>query len=167
MPTSNPSFVRLLNKIQKVIPQIMFIWILITYAITSVISIYFIPLPLWITIPIALIIQGSRFLVVFMNFLANPSIFKSDMPTKIALFATILALGELLLTLMNRSATITENASIFTFLGSIILMGYFLEIHFIKMGEIVLINQSVNVVPEVEVKKNGMNQLSKHPQELV
>lgn len=158
IPTSNPSFVRLLQNIQKVIPQIMFIWILITYAITAIISIYFIPLPLWITIPISLVVQFSRFLVVFMNFLANPSIFKSDMPTKIALFATILALGELLLTLMNRNATITENASIFTFLGSIILMGYFLEIHFIKMGEIVLINQSVNVVPEVEVKKNGLNQ---------
>ena len=80
IPTSNPSFVRLLQNIQKVIPQIMFIWILITYAITSVISIYFIPLPLWITIPIALIIQGSRFLAVFINFLNNPNIFKSDMP---------------------------------------------------------------------------------------
>ena len=167
MPTSNPSFVLLLGKIQKAIPQVMFLWIILTYLITAVISIYSIPLPLWITIPISFIIQGSRLMIVFMNFLANPSIFKSDMPTKIALFATILALGELLLTLMNRNATITENASIFTFLGSIILMGYFLEIHFIKMGEIVLINQSVNVVPEVEVKKNGMNQVSKHPQELV
>ena len=149
IPTSNPAFVRLLQNIQKVIPQIMFIWILITYAITSVISIYFIPLPLWITIPISLIIQGSRFLVVFMNFLNNPTIFKSDMPSKIALFATILALVELLLTLMNRTATITENASIMLFFGNIILFGYFLEVHFIKVGEIVLINQSVNVVPDV------------------
>jgi hypothetical protein len=89
------------------------------------------------------------------------------MPSKIALFATILALVELLLTLMNRTATITENASIMLFFGNIILFGYFLEIHFIKMGEIVLINQSVNVVPEVEVKKNGLSQQSKHPQELV
>jgi hypothetical protein len=158
MPTSNPAFVLLLGKIQKAIPQVMFIWILITYAITAIISIYFIPLPLWITIPISLVIQFSRFLVVFMNFLANPTIFKSDMPSKIALFATILALVELLLTLMNRTATITENASIMLFFGNIILFGYFLEVHFIKMGEIVLINQSVNVVPEVEIKKNGLNQ---------
>ena len=143
----------------------MFIWILITYAITSVISIYFIPLPLWITIPIALIIQGSRFLVVFMNFLNNPTIFKSDMPSKIALLATILALVELLLTLMNRNATITENASIYLFFGTIILFGYFLEVHFIKMGEIVLTQP---IIPEVEVKKNGLNnQMSIHPQELV
>ena len=134
IPSSNPSFVLLLGKIQKVIPQIMFIWILITYAITAIISIYFIPLPLWITIPISLVIQFSRFLVVFMNFLNNPTIYKSDMPSKIALFATILALVELLLTLMNRNATITENASIYLFFGNIILFGYFLEVHFIKMA---------------------------------
>ena len=119
MPTSNPSFVLLLGKIQKVIPQIMFIWILITYAITSVISIYFIPLPLWITIPISLVTQFSRFLVVFMNFLNNPTIFKSDMPSKIALFATILALVELVFTLMNRTASISENASIYLFFATI------------------------------------------------
>ena len=163
MPTSNPAFVLLLSKIQKVIPNVMFIWILITYAITAMISIYFIPLPLWITIPISFIIQGGRLMIVFMNFLANPCIFKSDMPSKIALFATILALGELLLTLMNRNETITENASIFTFLGSIILMGYFLEIHFIKMGELVLTQPVISAIPDVEVKKNGLNQQSKHP----
>jgi len=155
IPTSNPSFVRLLQNIQKVIPQIMFIWILITYAITAIISIYFIPLPLWITIPISLVIQFSRFLVVFMNFLNNPIIYKSDMPSKIALLATIISLVELLLTLMNRSATITENASIMLFFGNIILFGYFLEVHFIKMGEIVL---TKTVIPDVEVKKNGLNQ---------
>jgi hypothetical protein len=164
MPTSNPAFLKLLQKIQKVIPSIMFIWILITYLITAIINIYFIPLPLWITIPVALIIQGSRFLVVFLNFLNNPQIYKSDIPSKIALFATLLALVELFFTLINRSATITENASIFIFLGSIILMGYFLEIHFIMMGEIVL---SQSIIPDVEVKKNGLNQQSKHPKELV
>jgi hypothetical protein len=159
MPTSNPAFVLLLGKIQKAIPQVMFIWILITYAITAIISIYFIPLPLWITIPISLVIQFSRFLVVFMNFLANPTIFKSDMPSKIALFATILALVELLLTLMNRTATITENASIMLFFGNIILFGYFLEVHFIKMGELVLTQPVISAIPEVEVKKNGPSQI--------
>ena len=154
IPTPNPAFLRLLQNIQKVIPQIMFIWILITYAITAIISIYFIPLPLWITIPISLVIQFSRFLVVFMNFLNNPTIYKSDMPSKIALFATILALIELLFTLMNRSATITENASIYLFFATIILFGYFLEVHFIMMGEIVLTQP---IISEVVVKKNGLN----------
>jgi hypothetical protein len=158
MPTSNPSFVKLLEKIQRVIPNVMFIWIFITYLITAVINIYFLPLPLWITIPISLVIQGSRFLVVFMNFLNNPTIFKSDIPSKIALFATILALVELLFTLMNRTATITENASIFLFFGNIILFGYFLEVHFIKMGESVLSKPAISAV-EVELKKNGLNQI--------
>jgi hypothetical protein len=164
MPTSNPAFLKLLAKIQKVIPNVMFIWILITYLITAIINIYFIPLPLWITIPVALIIQGSRFLVVFLNFLNNPQIYKSDIPSKIALFATILALVELLFTLMNRSATITENASIYLFFATIILFGYFLEVHFIKMGEIVLTQP---IISEVVVKKNGLNKLSKNPTELV
>ena len=164
MPTSNPAFLKLLAKIQKVIPNVMFIWILITYLITAIINIYFIPLPLWITIPVALIIQGGRLLVVFLNFLNNPQIYKSDIPSKIALFATILALVELLFTLMNRSATITENASIYLFFATIILFGYFLEVNFIKMGEIVLTKP---IISEVEVKKNGLKQLSKKPTELV
>ena len=158
MPTSNPAFLKLLAKIQKVIPNVMFIWILITYLITAIINIYFIPLPLWITIPVALIIQGSRFLVVFLNFLNNPQIYKSDIPSKIALFATILALVELFFTLMNRSATITENASIYLFFATIILFGYFLEVHFIMMGEIVLSQPVITAIPDVELKKNGLNQ---------
>ena len=167
MPTSNPAFVKLLEKIQKVIPNVMFIWIFITYLITAIINIYFLPLPLWITIPISLVIQGSRFLVVFMNFLNNPTIFKSNMPSKIALLATILALIELLFTLMNRTATITENASIFLFFGNIVIFGYFLEINFVKMGETVLSQPVISAV-EVEVKKIGLsNQLTKHPKERV
>ena len=158
MPTSNPAFLKLLAKIQKVIPNVMFIWILITYLITAIINIYFIPLPLWITIPVALIIQGGRLLVCFLNFLNNPQIYKSDIPSKIALFATILALVELLFTLMNRSATITENASIYLFFATIILFGYFLEVHFIKMGEIVLSQPVISAIPDVELKKNGLNQ---------
>jgi hypothetical protein len=157
MPTSNPAFVKLLEKIQRVIPNVMFIWIFITYLITAIINIYFLPLPLWITIPISLVIQGSRFLVVFMNFLNNPTIFKSNMPSKIALFATILCLVELLLTLMNRTATITENASIFLFFGNIVIFGYFLEINFVKMGESVLSQPAINV--EVDLKKNGLSQI--------
>jgi hypothetical protein len=155
IPTSNPSFVVLLSKIQRTIPQVMFLWIFITYLITAIISIYFIPLPLWLTIPIALIIQGSRFLVAFMNFLNNPQVYKTRIPSKIALFATFLALGELLFILIERNATFYENAAIYLFFANIILFGYFLEVHFIKMGEMVL--GSSNVV-DVDVKKNVLNQ---------
>jgi len=150
IPTSNPSFVLLLGKIQKVIPNVMFIWIFITYLITAIINIYFLPLPLWMTIPISLIIQGSRFLVVFLNFLVNPQIYRSNIPSKIAIFATGLALVELLLTLLNRNAPLIENASIYIFLATIIIFGYFLEVNFVKFGEIILSQPNI---PDVEIKK--------------
>jgi len=73
------------------------------------------PLPLWFSIIFSLIIQISRFLAVFGNFL-NPGIYKSNMPKRIALIATIGALIELLFTLMNRNAaSLTENIQLFIF----------------------------------------------------
>ena len=150
IPTSNPAFIKLLEKIQGVIPNVMFIWIFITYLITAIINIYFLPLPLWITIPISLVIQGSRFLVIFQNFLVNPEIYRSNIPSKIAIFATGMSLVELLLTLLNRNAPLIENASIFIFLATIIIFGYFMEVNFVKFGEIVL---SQPIIPDVEVKK--------------
>ena len=150
IPTSNPAFIKLLEKIQGVIPNVMFIWIFITYLITAIINIYFLHLPLWITIPISLVIQGSRFLVIFQNFLVNPQIYRSNIPSKIAIFATGMSLVELLLTLLNRNAPLIENASIFIFLATIIIFGYFMEVNFVKFGEIVL---SQPQIPVVEIKK--------------
>jgi hypothetical protein len=150
IPTSNPAFIKLLEKIQGVIPNVMFIWIFITYLITAIINIYFLPLPLWLTIPISLVIQGSRFLVIFQNFLVNPQIYRSNIPSKIAIFATGMALVELLLTLLNRNAPLIENASIFIFLATIIIFGYFMEMNFVKFGEILL---SQPQIPDVEIKK--------------
>jgi hypothetical protein len=151
---SNPSFLRLLEGIQKIIPQIMIIWIFIIYLVSSIINIYFLPLPLWISIIFSLIIQISRFLAVFGNFL-NPGIYKSKMPKRIALMATIFALIELLFTLMNRnSASFTENIQLFIFFSTILLFGYFLEIHFVDCSERVF---SQTIIPEMEVKKNGLN----------
>ena len=150
IPTSNPAFIKLLEKIQGVIPNVMFIWIFITYLITAIINIYFLPLPLWLTIPISLVIQGSRFLVIFQNFLVNPQIYRSNIPSKIAIFATGMALVELLLTLLNRNAPLIENASIFIFLATIIIFGYFMEMNFVKFVEILL---SQPQIPDVEIKK--------------
>jgi len=165
MPTSNPAFLRLIEGIQKIIPQIMIIWIFIIYLVSSIINIYFLPLPLWISIIFSLIIQISRFLAVFGNFL-NPGIYKSNMPKRIALIATIFALTELLFTLMNRdAASFTENIQLYIFFSTILLFGYFLEIHFVDCSERVF---SQTAIPDVEIKKNGLKQqLSKHPQELV
>jgi hypothetical protein len=59
---------------------------------------------------------------------------------------------------MNRNAPLIENASIHLFLATIIIFGYFLEVNFVKFGEIVL---SQPIIPEVEaeVKKNGLSQI--------
>jgi hypothetical protein len=154
MPTSNPYFVKLLVKIQMVIPSIMFIWILITYIISAIISIYSISLPLIISIPISIVIQISRFLVVFTNFLNNPAIFKSEMPNKIALISLTIALCELLFSLWDTNNTWAESASIFLFFASILMLGYFLEINFIRSAELVLMQSN----SDIEVKKNGLKQ---------
>ena len=153
----NPSFLRLIKKIQKLIPIVMLGWILITYFVTGLISVFFIPLPLWITIPISFVIQGSRFLVVFMNFLNSPSIYRSKIPPKIALFATLISLTELLFTIWGRNSTFSENASIYLFFSTVILFGYFLEVNFIKNGEEVLCNNQPlpNSGDSIVVFQNG------------
>lgn len=154
---SNPSFLRLIEGIQRIIPQIMIVWIFIIYLISSIINIYFLPLPLWISIIFSLIIQISRFLAVFGNFL-NPGIYKSNMPKRIALIATIGALIELLFTLMNRdAASLTENIQLYIFFSTILLFGYYLEVHFVDCSERVFSQPAINV--EVDLKKNGLNQI--------
>ena len=153
---SNPSFIRLIEGIQRIIPQIMIVWIFIIYLISSIINIYFLPLPLWISIIFSLIIQISRFLAVFGNFL-NPGIYKSNIPKRIALIATIGALIELFFTLMNRNAvSFTENMQLYIFFSTILLFGYYLEVHFVDCSERVF---SQTAIPDVEVKKNGPSQI--------
>ena len=133
----------------------MIVWIFIIYLVSSIINIYFLPLPLWISIIFSLIIQISRFLAVFGNFL-NPGIYKSNMPKRIALIATIGALIELLFTLINRNAaSFTENIQLY-FFSTILLFGYFLEIHFVDCSKRVI---SQTTIPDVGVKKNGLNQI--------
>jgi len=58
-------------------------------------------------------------------------------------------------TLIENDATFAQNAAVGLFFSTIILMGYLLEIHFIKMGEMVL-SQPAQI--KVEVKKNGLSQ---------
>jgi len=142
MHKPNQTFLALLLKIQRVVPTIMFIFILVTYGITGIISVYFLPIPLWLSIPSSIIIQGSRFMIVFVNFLNNPAISRSNIPSRIALFATLIALLELLIAIFGRDAPIYHKTTLFLFFGIIILFGYFLEISFVKMGEEVLCENS-------------------------
>jgi len=142
IPTSNPAFVKLLEKIQRVIPISIFVWIILTYTVTAIINIYFLPLPLWLSIPASIIIQGARAMIVFVNFLNHPAISRSKVPSRIALFATIIALLELLISIFGGDAPLYHKTTLFLFFGIIILFGYFLEINFVKMGEEVLCENS-------------------------
>ena len=157
MHRPNSNFLQLLLKIQRVIPVVMFLFIIITYIITGIISIYFLPIPLWLSIPSSIIIQGSRFMIVFVNFLNNPAISRSNIPSRIALFATIIALLELLISIFGGDAPIYHKITLVLFFGIIILFGYFLEISFVKMGEEVLCeNSSTSISSESKtVFQNG------------
>ena len=64
---------------------------------------------------------------------------------------------QLIFTLVENDATFAENAAVGLFFSTIILMGYLLEIHFIRMGEMVL-SQPKPAQIKVEVKKNGLSQ---------
>jgi len=65
---------------------------------------------------------------------------------------------ELLISIFGGDNSIYHKISLFLFFGIIILFGYFLEINFVKMGETVLSHPVISAV-EVEVKKNGLNQI--------
>jgi hypothetical protein len=63
---------------------------------------------------------------------------------------------ELLFTLINRNAaSFTENIQLY-FFSTILLFGYFLEIHFVDCSKRVI---SQTTIPDVGVKKNGLNQI--------
>ena len=96
-------------------------------------------------------------MIVFVNFLNNPLLSRSKVPENIALFATAIALLELLISIFGGDNPIYHKISLFLFFGIIILFGYFLEINFVKMGESVLSQPAISV--EVEVKKNGPSQI--------
>ena len=96
-------------------------------------------------------------MIVFVNFLNHPSISRSNIPSRIALFATLIALLELLISIFGGDAPIYHKTTLFLFFGIIILFGYFLEISFVKMGEEVLCeNISTSISSESKtVFQNG------------
>jgi len=127
---SNVRFEMLFRDIEHAMPQVIFNGIIITYLITASLNVFFLPLPLYLSIPAALVLQFGRFAVVFIDFL-NPSAKKSTLPNKVALGATIVALLELWFALSFEGR---EFYAMFLFVGAIICFGYVLEITFIDKG---------------------------------
>jgi hypothetical protein len=103
----------------------MFVWIVLTYTVTGIINIYFLPLPLWLAIPASIIILGARAMIVFVNFLNHTSLSRSKVTANIALFATTNSLLELLISIFGGDKSIYYKISLFLFFGIIILFGYF------------------------------------------
>ena len=129
---NNQTFEWLFNDIASSMPKIIFVGIILTYLITAALNVYFLPLPLLLSIPASLMLQFGRFAIVFIDFL-NPSEKRSPYPAKVAAGATVVALLELYFSIQGQ-ATGAEFYAMFIFIGTVICFGYFLEIQFIEKG---------------------------------
>ena len=129
---NNQTFEWLFDDITSTMPKIIFVGIILTYLITAALNVYFLPLPLLLSIPASLMLQFGRFAIVFIDFL-NPSEKRSPYPAKVAAGATVVALLELYFSIQGQS-TGAEFYAMFFFIGTIICFGYFLEIQFIEKG---------------------------------
>ena len=129
---NNQNFEWLFDDITSTMPKIIFVGIILTYAITAALNVYFLPLPLMLSIPASLMLQFGRFAIVFIDFL-NPSTKRSKYPPKVAAIATVVALLELFFSIQGQ-ATGAEFYAMFFFIGTIICFGYVLEIQFIEKG---------------------------------
>jgi len=129
---NNQNFEWLFQDITSSMPKIIFTGIILTYLITAALNVYFLPLPLLLSIPASLMLQFGRFAVVFIDFL-NPSDKRSKYPPRVAAAATVIALLELWFSIQGQS-TGAEFWAMFFFIGAIICFGYVLEIQFIEKG---------------------------------
>lgn len=129
---NNQNFEWLFQDITSSMPKIIFTGIIFTYLITAALNVYFLPLPLMLSIPASLMLQFGRFAVVFIDFL-NPSDKRSKYPPRVAAIATVIALLELWFSIQGQT-TVAEFWAMFFFIGAIICFGYVLEIQFIEKG---------------------------------
>jgi hypothetical protein len=129
---NNQNFEWLFQDITSSMPKIIFTGIILTYLITAALNVYFLPLPLLLSIPASLMLQFGRFAVVFIDFL-NPSDKRSKYPLRVAAIATVIALLELWFSIQGQT-TGAEFWAMFFFIGAIICFGYVLEIQFIEKG---------------------------------
>lgn len=129
------TFRELMEGITRNIPALMFFGIIVTYMVTAALNVYFIPLPSYLAITAALLIQFGRFAVVFMDFL-NPTGHRSKWPPVIATVATIIALVELGFSIQDMAEGSAWSQarywSVYLFGAMLIGFGYILEINFIQ-----------------------------------
>lgn len=129
----NPAFREIFDGITSVMPQITFFGIIGVYLITAALNVFFIPLPIYLSVPAALAIQFGRFAIVFMDFL-NPTGRRSPWPGVIATLATMVAIAELGFSITDMAWAGAKWWSTFLFGSMAISFGYLLEINFISKG---------------------------------
>jgi hypothetical protein len=129
----NPAFREIYQGITAIMPQITFFGIVAVYFITAALNVFFIPLPIWLSIPAAAAIQFSRFSIVFMDFL-NPTGRRSPWPGFIATLFTGVAIMELGFSIQHLEWIGAKWWSVFLFGAMIISGGFLLEINFIAKG---------------------------------
>ena len=133
----NQAFEEIFETLSRQIPGMVLSGIVITYIITAGLSVYFIPLPMGISVPAAAAVQFGRFAVVFMDFL-NPTGVRSKWPPIVASLATIFALVELYFSLHDISEvnqwSMNRYWSVYIFSSMVIAFGYILELNFIAKG---------------------------------
>ena len=131
------TFRDLMESITRNIPALMFFGIVITYVVTAALNVHVIPLPAYIAVPAAAMIQFGRFAVVFMDFL-NPTGYRSKYPPAIATVATVVALVELGFSVQDIAEASAWSAarywSVYLFGAMLIGFGYILELNFIAKG---------------------------------
>lgn len=129
----NPAFREIFGAITAVMPQITFFGIIGVYLITAALNVYFIPLPVYLSVPAAIAIQFGRFAIVFMDFL-NPTGRRSPWPGFIATVATVVAIIELGFSIQEMNWHGAKWWATFLFGSMAIAFGYLLEINFIAKG---------------------------------
>ncbi len=151
----NPAFQAIFKAVSDFMPSITFGGIIGTYLITAGINIYFIPLPLILSIPAALALQFGRFAIVFIDFL-NPTGKRSIWPGLIASTATVAALVELYYSVFSLMETGNKATAVYLFLSMIIISGFVLEINFIRKGyEAYQVSKTPNFRSNGQAAKNG------------
>lgn len=129
----NPAFREIFGAITAIMPQLTFYGIIGVYLITAALNVFFIPLPVYLSVPAALAIQFGRFAIVFMDFL-NPTGRRSPWPGLIATVATVVAIIELGFSIQEMAWAGAKWWSTFLFGSMAISFGYLLEINFIAKG---------------------------------
>lgn len=130
----NQAFADLFDSITAKLPSMTFWAILFSYGATAALNVWAIHLPLYISVPLSIAIQGLRFLTVFTPFL-NPHGRASHLPEVIALGASVLALFELSFSLQALGEKDASFWSLFLFGAAILVLSMILELQFINQGK--------------------------------